>query len=100
MSPIVQLSEWGGGGKLPIHDLEPVNQPDEPFTEPHLAYYNDIDIVVTLKELKTAQDFISHLQSATLEGDHDLYAEVREWLTDPITELIDLDADPELWAGI
>ena len=73
MSPISQLSEQGGEGKH-SHDFEPVNQPDGPFTEPCLMEYNDIDVVMTLEELKTAQDFISHLQSATLEGDHDFNA--------------------------
>ena len=99
MSPILQLSEQGGEGE-PSRDFEPVDQPDEPVAEPRLTEYNDIDVVATLEELKTAQDFISHLQNATLEGDHDFDAEARERLTEPITELFDLDADPELRAGI
>jgi hypothetical protein len=65
-----------------------------------LTNYNDIDIIATLAELKTAQEFISALQDASLEHDDGLDAEAKTRLKDPITELINLDDDPDLRAGI
>jgi ribosome-binding factor A len=65
-----------------------------------LTDYNDIDVVATLAELKTAQAFISALQDASLDHDDGLDAEAKFRLRNPITELINLDDNPDLRAGI
>ena len=99
----------------PLNQENPENLDDEPNDEPGLlndaipdfqprdqnllTEYNDIDIVSTLEELKTAQDFISYLQVASF--DHDgLDSEAKAQLKDPITEPINLEADPDLRVGI
>ena len=99
----------------PLNQENPENLDDEPNDEPGLlndaipdfqprdqnllTEYNDIDVVSTLEELKTAQDFISYLQAASF--DHDgLDGEAKARLKDPITEPINLEADPDLRVGI
>ncbi|KAF8151585.1 hypothetical protein B0H34DRAFT_665133, partial [Crassisporium funariophilum] len=67
---------------------------------PRLTEYGDITIEATLDELKISQQFISALREATLDGDEGLDADAKDRLRNPIRELVNLDGDPHLRAGI
>jgi len=100
MTPIPPQSVPEEDETEPHPNNEGTGQLDEPDSGPRLEDYNDIAVLATLEELKTAQDFISQLQTATLDKDHNLDSETRERLQEPVTDPISLDADPELRTGI